>query len=63
MAIDIKKLAEDLGKACRGNAGARQMRRMVQTQVEAPLASFLLRCVSRPVEVRAEMEGEQIRFY
>ena len=58
-----QKLAENLGKSCAGKAGARQMRRMVQTRVEAPLASFLLRCECRPAEVRTEMEGDLLRFY
>ena len=58
-----QKLAEDLGNSPGGKSGARQLRRMVQTRVEAPLASFLLRCAIRPKEVRVEMEGDMLRFY
>lgn len=50
-----------LGK-CPGRDGARQLRRLVQTEVEGPLASFLLRCSRKPSRVKLEMEKGEISF-
>lgn len=50
-----------LGK-CPGKDGARQLRRLVQTEVEGPLASFLLRCSRKPSRVKLQMEQGEISF-
>ena len=58
-----EELAESLRKRCRGNDGARGLRRLVQVEVEGPLSSFLLGCSRRPGKVRAKLEGERVCFY
>ncbi len=50
-----------LGKSI-GKDGARQLRRLVQTEVEGPLASFLLRCSRKPSRVNLKMEEGNISF-
>ena len=50
-----------LGK-CPGKDGARQLRRLVQTEVEGPLASFLLRCSRKPGKVKLRLEEGNISF-
>ena len=50
-----------LGK-CPGKDGARQLRRLVQSEVEGPLASFLLRCSRKPGRVRLRLEAGEISF-
>ena len=55
-------LAAHLGKIGRGKGGARQLRRVVQEQVEGPLAAYLLRTNRKPGEVQAKLEGERICF-
>ena len=50
-----------LGK-CPGEDGARQLRRLVQTEVEGPLASFLLRCSRKPSRIRLRLEAGEISF-
>ncbi len=47
---------------CPGRDGARQLRRLVQTEVEGPLASFLLRCSRKPGRVKLEMEKGKVSF-
>ena len=47
---------------CKAKSGARQLRKMVQSQVEGPLATFLLGCSRRPGKVKGELEGDNIRF-
>lgn len=56
------ELARSLGRRCAGKDGARQLRRMVQTEVEGELASFLLRCSRKPSKIRAHMENEVLTF-
>ena len=56
------ELPEYLLKKCPGTDGARQLRRLVQTEVEGPLASFLLRCSRRPGRVKLRLEGEAVCF-
>ena len=55
-----RELAMELGRRCRGKDGARQLRRLVQTEVEGPLASFLLRSARRPARVRLELEEGKV---
>ncbi|MBQ2927843.1 MAG: ATP-dependent Clp protease ATP-binding subunit [Oscillospiraceae bacterium] len=50
-----------LGK-CAGKDGARQLRRLVQSEVEGPLAGFLLRCSRRPGKVKLRLEEGEISF-
>ena len=56
------ELAAQLGQRCRGKEGARQLRRLIQKEVEGPLAGYLLRCSRRPTRVRVKMEGKEICF-
>ena len=51
-----------LCRECKGKSGARQLRKRVQSQVEGPLAAFLLSCSRRPGKVKGVMEGENLRF-
>jgi len=53
-------LATVLCARCKGRDGARQLRRLVQTEVEGPLASFLLRCSRRPAKVQLKLKDGQI---
>ena len=43
-----------------GADGARKLRRVVQQEVEGPLASFLLRCNRKPGKIRLSLEGDRI---
>ena len=56
------ELAAYLGGGCRGKGGARQLRRMVQEQVEGPLASFLLQCSRKPAKVKGCLEDGRLCF-
>ena len=56
------ELAALLGRSSRGKGGARQLRRMVQEQVEGPLAAYLLGCSRKPGKVQARLEGEKVCF-
>ena len=58
-----QELTQLLCALCGGRDGARQLRRLVQTRVEGPLAGFLLRCGRKPVRVRGRLEGEEVVFY
>lgn len=55
-------LAMQLGSGCRGRGGARQLRRMVQEQVEGPLASFLLQCSRKPGKIKSHLEDGKLCF-
>ena len=57
-----KELARSLSQRCKGRDGARQLRRMVQSEVEGALASYLLRCNRKPPRVRIRMEDEALTF-
>ena len=57
-----EEIAAELGKFCGGKGGARQIRRLVQEQVEGPLATFLLSCGRKPVRVRARWEDGKVCF-
>ena len=45
---------------CKGKDGARQLRRLVQNEVEGPLASYLLRCSRRPGKVQLKLKNGEI---
>ena len=47
---------------CPGKDGARQLRRLVQNEVEGPLASHLLRCAKRPAKVKMMLENGVVTF-
>ncbi len=57
-----QELAAFLLDQCPGRDGARQLRRLVQTQVEGPLASYLLRCSRKPGTLRLHLEEGAISF-
>ena len=45
-----------------GKDGARQLRRLVQTEVEGPLASYLLRCSRKPGKLKLHLEEGKVSF-
>ena len=45
-----------------GKDGARQLRRLVQNQVEGPLAAFLLGCSRKPGKVKLRLDTGEISF-
>ncbi len=55
-------LAKLLGAKARGQDGARQLRTLIQEQVEGPLAKYLLRCSRKPAKARGRLEGGVLRF-
>ncbi len=57
-----QELAGLLLKKCPGKDGARQLRRLVQTEVEGPLASFLLGNAKKPARVKLRLEEEKVVF-
>lgn len=60
------QLPEDIAafllKKCPGKDGARQIRRLVQMEVEGPLAAYLLRCTRRPSRVRLRLDSGEVAF-
>ena len=46
-----------------GKAGARQLRRQLQEQVEMPLTAFLLQQEQRPASVRGELIDGKLNFF
>ena len=56
------ELAGMLAGRCGGKGGARQLRGLVQSKVEEPLAGFLLGCADHPGVVRGAIEGEELVF-
>ncbi len=56
------ELAASLSRRCRGKDGARQLRRLVQTEVEGTLSGFLLGCSRRPSRIRGCLEQEKLSF-
>ena len=58
-----QELARVLGARCREKGGARAMRRMVQEEVEGPLATFLLECSRRPARIKGNLENGKLCFY
>ncbi len=57
-----QEAAAFLMEKCPGKDGARQLRRLVQTEVEGPLASFLLRCSRKPSRVKMCLEKDAFSF-
>ncbi len=63
--IDLRFPAElpgELSKRCTAKSGARQMRALIQSRVEGPLAAYLLRCPGKPERVEAVVEAETVCF-
>ena len=57
-----EELAEALCARCKGKSGARQLRKMVQSEVEGPLAAYLLGCSRRPGKVKGSLKGQELSF-
>ena len=57
-----QELGAFLLEKCPGKDGARQLRKLVQMEVEGPLASFLLRCSRKPGRVKLRLEGGEVSF-
>ncbi len=52
-----------LGGKSKRKGGARALRRLVQEQVEGPLAVFLLKSGKKPLKVKAKLENETLQFH
>ena len=57
-----KELAQILVRRCRDKGGARALRRLVQEEVEGPLAAFLLTCCRKPACINGNLKEEKILF-
>ena len=55
-----EELAAWLGKQCRGKDGARNLRRLVQREVEGPLASYLLSAGRRSGKIKLRLEAGKV---
>ena len=57
-----QKLAQLLVQRSKEKGGARAIRRLVQEEVEGPLATFLLECSRRPARIAGEMTNACLSF-
>ena len=57
-----QEAAAFLLEKCTGRDGARQLRRLVQSEVEVPLAAFLLGCSRKPGKVKMYLEAGSACF-
>jgi len=57
-----QQLGAFLLERCPGRDGARQLRRLVQTQVEGPLAAYLLTFSRKPSKIKLVLEENQVCF-
>ena len=57
-----EELPAFLCEGCKGKEGARQLRRLVQSQVEGPLAAYLLQCAKKPPQVTALLREGKLCF-
>ncbi len=57
-----EELPGELESQCRSKGGARQLRRLVQDQIEGPLAVFLLQCSRKPGKIRGKLLEGKIQF-
>ena len=57
-----EELAHELGGRCGKKEGARQLRRLVQEEVEAPLATLLLRSGKKPAKIRGTYKEGVLQF-
>ncbi len=56
------ELAEQLGTDCREKGGARQIRKLVQEQVEGPLSLFLLQSTRKVTKIKAALKDGKLEF-
>ncbi|MBR4291014.1 MAG: ATP-dependent Clp protease ATP-binding subunit [Oscillospiraceae bacterium] len=56
------ELAQLLGQRSKDKGGARALRRLVQEEVEGPLATFLLECSRRPNRITGKLVDGQLSF-
>lgn len=57
-----EELARELSKEVKSDSGARHIRRLVQEQVEGPLAVYLLKCVRKPTKIKAKLDNGKLIF-
>ena len=57
-----EELAQNLARRCGKKEGARNLRRMVQEEVEGPLAALLLKNSKRPSKIRAAYKEGTLQF-
>jgi len=57
-----QEVAAFLMQKCPGQDGARRLRRLVQSEVEGPLAAYLLGCSRKPGKVRLRLEKGEVSF-
>ncbi len=57
-----RELAAWLGERCRGKDGARHLRRLIQQEVEGPLASYLLRSPRKPARLKVKLENDAVKI-
>ena len=57
-----EELTKELGKCSCAQGGARQLRHLVQEQVEGPLAIFLLQCSKKPTKIKASYCDGKLHF-
>ena len=56
------ELACELGRKSKQRGGARQIRHLVQEQVEGPLAMHLLKCTKKPSKIKIKLEDGKLSF-
>ncbi len=57
-----QELAAHLAHGCKRADGARQLRRMVQEEVEGPLAAILLKMEKKPAKICGSLESGKLEF-
>ena len=57
-----ENLAHHLSSRCTLKEGARSLRRLIQQEVENPLATFLLKCNKKLTKIKATLKDDQLRF-
>ena len=56
------QLARHLSELCTQEGGARQLRRMIQQHLEAPLAALLLKNAKKPTKIRVELSRGEVEL-
>jgi ATP-dependent Clp protease ATP-binding subunit ClpA len=57
-----EELSGHLGRIGQGRGGARHLRRVVQEQVEGPLAVYLLKSGRKSAKIKAKLENGILQF-
>ena len=57
-----EELSKELCKEIKPEGGARHIRRLVQEQVEGPLATHLLRCPRKPSKIKSKWDNGKLIF-